>query len=144
MKIATFNINNVNKRLTNLLAWLKATKPDVICLQKLKASDREFPQDTLAKAGYSAVWRGQKSWNGVAILARGRDPIVTRRDLPGGDDVQARYIEPSSGFCRPAHKYCPQSPWFRSRVEPPKPYASVTCSYPRPTSYSKKVACWWS
>src|SRR6516162_8785653 len=107
MKIATFNINNVNKRLTNLLAWLKATKPDVVCLQELKASDREFPQDTLAKAGYSAVWRGQKSWNGVAILARGRDPIVTRRDLPGGDDVQARYIEAAVNGVLIASLYAP-------------------------------------
>ena len=94
MKIATFNINNINKRLANLLAWLRMAKPDVVCLQELKATDREFPQAALAKAGYSAVWRGQKSWNGVAILARGSEPIVTRTELPGdaGDD-QARYIE---------------------------------------------------
>jgi exodeoxyribonuclease-3 len=94
MKIATFNINNINKRLANLLAWLRMAKPDVVCLQELKATDREFPQAALAKAGYSAVRRGQKSWNGVAILARGSEPIVTRMELPGdaGDD-QARYIE---------------------------------------------------
>jgi exodeoxyribonuclease-3 len=94
MKIATFNINNINKRLANLLAWLRAAKPDVVCLQELKATDREFPQAAVAKAGYGAVWRGQKSWNGVAILARGSDPIVTRTELPGDtDDAQARYIE---------------------------------------------------
>jgi exodeoxyribonuclease III len=94
MKIATFNINNINKRLANLLAWLRAAKPDVVCLQELKATDREFPQAALAKAGYGAVWRGQKSWNGVAILARDGDPIVTRTELPGdADDAQARYIE---------------------------------------------------
>ncbi len=94
MKIATFNINNVNKRLANLLAWLRAAKPDVVCLQELKAADREFPQAAIGKAGYGAVWRGQKSWNGVAILARGCEPIVTRRELPGdADDTQARYIE---------------------------------------------------
>jgi exodeoxyribonuclease-3 len=94
MKIATFNINNINKRLANLLAWLKAAKPDVVCLQELKAADREFPQAAVEKAGYGAVWRGQKSWNGVAILARGGEPIVTRRELPGdADDDQARYIE---------------------------------------------------
>jgi exodeoxyribonuclease-3 len=94
MKIATFNINNINKRLANLLGWLRTAKPDVVCLQELKATDREFPQAALAKAGYSAAWRGQKSWNGVAILARGSEPIVTRTELPGdaGDD-QARYIE---------------------------------------------------
>jgi exodeoxyribonuclease III len=94
MKIATFNINNINKRLANLLAWLRTAKPDVVCLQELKATDREFPQAAIAKAGYGAVWRGQKSWNGVAILARGSDPIVTRNELPGDTaDAQARYIE---------------------------------------------------
>src|ERR1700760_610472 len=94
MKIATFNINNVNKRLPKLLRWLKAAKPDVVCLQELKAADREFPKAAIEKAGYGAVWRGQKSWNGVAILARGSDPIVTRTALPGdADDDQARYIE---------------------------------------------------
>jgi exodeoxyribonuclease III len=94
MKIATFNINNINKRLANLLAWLRTAKPDVVSLQELKAADREFPQAAIAKAGYGAVWRGQKSWNGVAILARGADPIVTRSELPGdANDTQARYIE---------------------------------------------------
>jgi exodeoxyribonuclease-3 len=94
MKIATFNINNINKRLANLLAWLRTAKPDVVCLQELKTTDREFPQAPIAKAGYGAVWRGQKSWNGVAILARGGDPIVTRKELPGdAADTQARYIE---------------------------------------------------
>ena len=94
MKIATFNINNINKRLANLLAWLRAARPDIVCLQELKAPDREFPQAAIEKAGYGAVWRGQKSWNGVAILARGSEPIVTRTDLPGdAEDAQARYIE---------------------------------------------------
>jgi exodeoxyribonuclease-3 len=94
MKIATFNINNVNKRLANLLAWLRMAKPDVVCLQELKAADREFPKAAIEKAGYGAVWRGQKSWNGVAILARGSEPIVTRAELPGDPgDTQARYIE---------------------------------------------------
>jgi exodeoxyribonuclease III len=94
MKIATFNINNVNKRLANLLAWLRAAKPDVVCLQELKAADREFPKAAIEKAGYGTAWRGQKSWNGVVILARGSEPIVTRTDLPGdAGDTQARYIE---------------------------------------------------
>ena len=93
MKIATFNINNINKRLANLLAWLRSAEPDVVCLQELKAADREFPQKAIAEAGYRAAWRGQKSWNGVAILARS-EPIVTRAELPGDpEDVQARYIE---------------------------------------------------
>src|SRR5262249_29548087 len=71
MKIATFNINNVRRRLPNLLAWLEAAEPDVVCLQELKASDREFPRTAIEKAGYGAVWRGERTWNGVAILARG-------------------------------------------------------------------------
>src|SRR5512145_331390 len=94
MKIATFNINNVNRRLPNLLRWLRAAKPDVVALQELKAADTEFPAAAIEKADYGAVWRGQKSWNGVAILARGQQPIVTHRSLPGDpDDTQSRYIE---------------------------------------------------
>jgi len=94
MKIATFNINNVNRRLPNLLAWLRAAKPDVVALQELKASDGEFPAAAIEKAGYGAVWRGQKTWNGVAILARNAEPILTRDRLPGRPgDLEARYIE---------------------------------------------------
>jgi exodeoxyribonuclease-3 len=94
MRIATFNINNVNKRLGNLLAWLAATTPDIVCLQELKAEPYSFPEAALRDAGYAAVWRGQKSWNGVAILARGNKPVLTRSALPGDpDDSQARYIE---------------------------------------------------
>jgi exodeoxyribonuclease III len=78
MKIVTFNINNINKRLENLIARLRTAKPDVVCLQELKATDGEFPQASLVKSGYDAAWHGQKSWNGVAILARGGEPIVTR------------------------------------------------------------------
>jgi exodeoxyribonuclease III len=94
MKIATFNVNNVNKRLANLLDWLRTAKPDVVSLQELKAADSEFPQAALAKAGYGAAWRGQRSWNGVAILARDCEPIVTRTELPGEPiDTESRYIE---------------------------------------------------
>ena len=94
MKIATFNINNVRKRLPNLLAWLRTAKPDVVCLQELKSTDAEFPAEAIRNAGYHAVWRGQKSWNGVAILARNKEPVLTRIDLPGDPaDQQSRYIE---------------------------------------------------
>jgi exodeoxyribonuclease III len=94
MKIVTFNINNINKRLANLLAYLRSAKPDVVCLQELKATDREFPKAAIEKAGYGAVWRGEKSWNGVAILARDSEPVITRSELPGNaGDRQSRYIE---------------------------------------------------
>lgn len=94
MKIATFNINNVNRRLDNLLAWLDEAEPDVVCLQELKARDIQFPATALANAGYGAVWRGEASWNGVAILAKGVEPVLTADELPGDpEDKQARYIE---------------------------------------------------
>ena len=94
MIIATFNINNVNKRLPNLLEWLRKAKPDVVCLQELKAADGEFPKAAIEAAGYGAAWSGQRSWNGVAILARGSEPLVTRTELPGDpDERQSRYIE---------------------------------------------------
>ena len=94
MKIATFNINNINKRLANLLHWLELAEPDVVCLQELKAEQDAFPLDAIESAGYSAVWQGQRSWNGVAILSRVGAPVLTRTALPGDDDDrQARYIE---------------------------------------------------
>jgi len=94
MKVATFNINNINRRLPNLLRWLRATKPDAVALQELKAADTEFPAAAIEKAGYGAVWRGQKTWNGVAILARNAEPVLIRDRLPGDPaDKEARYIE---------------------------------------------------
>ncbi|SHG25251.1 exodeoxyribonuclease-3 [Kaistia soli DSM 19436] len=94
MKIATFNVNGINGRLPVLLRWLAEAAPDVVCLQELKAPDDKFPAAALSQAGYGAVWQGQKAWNGVAILARGGEPIETRRGLPGEDeDSHSRYIE---------------------------------------------------
>ena len=94
MKIATFNVNGVNGRLGLLLEWLAEAKPDAVCLQELKTPDNRFPIDAINAAGYGAIWHGQKSWNGVAILARDADPIETRRGLPGDpDDSHSRYIE---------------------------------------------------
>ena len=94
VKIATFNINNVNRRLPNLLGWLRSAEPDVVCLQELKADDNQFPETPLRNAGYRAVWRGERTWNGVAILARDTSPVITRRQLPGDHaDKQSRYIE---------------------------------------------------
>ena len=129
MKIATFNINNVNRRLPNLLAWLRAEKPDVVCLQELKAEDRAFPEAALLDAGYSAIWQGQRTWNGVAILARGAELVLTRRSLPGDrTDKQARYIEAAvngvligciylpNGNPRPGPKYDYKLAWFERLI----------------------------
>jgi exodeoxyribonuclease III len=104
VRIATFNINNINKRLDNLLAWLAKTEPDVVSLQELKAEQEAFPVKALRTLGYEAVWLGERSWNGVAILARNHVPVLTRNSLPGNsgdhrdenhpnEDHQARYIE---------------------------------------------------
>ncbi|HEY1982153.1 MAG TPA: exodeoxyribonuclease III [Xanthobacteraceae bacterium] len=126
MKIATFNINNVNKRLPNLVAWLKSERPDIACLQELKCTDAEFPADAIRKAGYHAVWRGQKTWNGIAILSRGAEPVVTRTALPGdASDTQSRYIEAAidglivgciylpNGNPQPGPKFDYKLAWFK-------------------------------
>ena len=94
MRIATYNVNGIRSRLDNLLAWLAREQPDVACLQELKAPDEAFPIEAIRAAGYDAIWHGQKSWNGVAILARGSAPVESRRGLPGGrDDSHSRYLE---------------------------------------------------
>src|SRR5947209_7450307 len=94
MRIATYNVNGVNGRLPVLLRWLETAGPDIACLQELKAPDEKFPREAIERAGYGAIWHGQKSWNGVAILARGCEPVETRRGLPGDpDDSHSRYIE---------------------------------------------------
>jgi exodeoxyribonuclease III len=98
MRIATYNVNGVNGRLPVLLRWLEAARPDIVCLQELKAPQENFPAEPILAAGYGAVWHGQKSWNGVAILARGVTPEATRRGLPGDpDDTHSRYIEATVG-----------------------------------------------
>jgi len=94
MKIATYNVNGVNGRLPVLLRWLEETAPDVVCLQELKAPQEKFPEQAIINAGYNAIWHGQKSWNGVAILARGMQINEVRRALPGDpEDEHSRYIE---------------------------------------------------
>jgi exodeoxyribonuclease III len=112
ISIATFNVNSVNARLTNLLAWLADAKPDVVCLQELKCEDHKFPREAIEDAGYTALVHGQKSYNGVAILSR--LPIEEeRRGLPGDEaDAQARYLEalvslPNGSAVRVASLYCP-------------------------------------
>jgi exodeoxyribonuclease-3 len=108
VKIATLNINNVNKRLDNLLVWLARTEPDVVCLQELKTERPTFPAAPLRALGYGAVWQGERSWNGVAILARGCEPVLTRSSLPGNpEDSQARYIEAAVNGVLIASLYLP-------------------------------------
>lgn len=126
MKIATFNINDINRRLPNLLQWLKTAKPDIVCLQELKCTDAAFPAQALSRAGYHAVWRGQKTWNGVAILSRRSEPVLTRSSLPGDPaDTQARYIEAAvegilvaciylpNGNPQPGPKFDYKLAWFK-------------------------------
>jgi exodeoxyribonuclease-3 len=108
MKIATFNVNGINRRLENLLAWLASAKPDIVCLQELKAPDKQFPKSAIEAAGYGAVWRGQSAWNGVAILALGSEPVLTRNELPGDpSDAQSRYIEAAVNGILVASLYAP-------------------------------------
>ena len=98
MKIASFNVNGIAARLPNLLRWLAETRPDVACLQELKAPHEKFPEAAIREAGYGVIWHGQKSFNGVAILARGADPVEMRRVLPGDpEDLHSRYIEGQAG-----------------------------------------------
>lgn len=98
MKIATYNVNGVNGRLPVLLKWLKEAKPDIVCLQELKAPQEKFPLKEIEEAGYHAVWKGQKSWNGVAILSKNEKPVLRTNILEGDDeDEQSRYLEAKIG-----------------------------------------------
>lgn len=129
MKIATFNINGIRARLPNLISWLEREQPDIVCLQELKAADALFPSDEVAAAGYGALWVGQKSWNGVAILAKGAQPVESRRSLPGDpDDDQSRYVEAAvngvmigclylpNGNPRPGAKFAYKLAWFERLI----------------------------
>src|SRR5215469_7241579 len=125
MRIATYNVNGINGRLSDLLGWLKETEPHIACLQELKAPEDKFPGAAIRAAGYDAVWHGQKSWNGVAILARGAQPVEIRRGLPGDPgDANSRYIEAAidgmivgclylpNGNPAPGPKYDYKLKWF--------------------------------
>lgn len=130
MKIATFNVNGIKTRLAHLLAWLEREQPDVACLQELKALDEGFPRAEIEAAGYQAIWKGQRSWNGVAILVRAAAPIEVRRELPGdpGDD-HSRYIEAAvdgvivaclylpNGNPQPGPKFDYKLAWFERLLE---------------------------
>jgi exodeoxyribonuclease III len=129
VKVATFNINNINKRLDNLLSWLKKERPDVVSLQEVKAEQRAFPIEAIRSLGYEAVWEGERSWNGVAILARNQTPVLTRSSLPGDfQDQQARYIEAAvqgilitsiylpNGNPQPGPKFKYKLAWFKRLI----------------------------
>ena len=129
LKIATYNINGVRSRLPALLAWLEREQPDIACLQELKAPDDAFPVEAIEAAGYGAIWQGQTSWNGVAILARGMVPLESRRGLPGDpSDTQSRYIEAAAhgvivgclylpnGNPRPGPKFDYKLAWFERLI----------------------------
>ncbi len=130
LKIATFNINGIRARRANLLEWLEREQPDVVCLQELKAQDADFPIDDIRAAGYGAIWQGQKSWNGVAILSKGDDPLEIRRGLPGDpDDTHSRYLEAAAhgviiaclylpnGNPQPGPKFDYKLSWFERFIE---------------------------
>jgi exodeoxyribonuclease-3 len=130
MKIATFNINGINSRLASLLQWLEREAPDVVCLQELKAPGNRFPAKALTDAGYGAIWHGQTSWNGVAILAKDTMPIESRRGLPGDRlDSQSRYIEAAvngvliacvylpNGNPQPGPKFDYKLAWFERLIQ---------------------------
>lgn len=108
LKVATFNVNGIGTRLPHLLQWLEKERPDIACLQELKAVDTRFPRLDLERAGYGAIWHGQQSWNGVAILARDANPVETHRGLPGDtDDNQSRYLEAAAHGIIVASIYLP-------------------------------------
>jgi exodeoxyribonuclease III len=129
LKVATFNVNGINPRLHHLLGWLEKEKPDIVCLQELKAADEAFPVKAINDAGYGAIWHGQRLWNGVAILARDSDPVETRRGLPGNDaDDHSRYLEAAvhgilvgclylpNGNPRPGPKFQYKLAWFERLI----------------------------
>ena len=130
LKLATFNVNGIKSRLPHLLLWLEREAPDIVCLQELKALDDAFPIADIRAAGYGAIWQGQRSWNGVAILAKGVDPVEVRRGLPGDpSDDQSRYLEAAvdgilvaclylpNGNPRPGPKFDFKLAWFERLIQ---------------------------
>ncbi|HVY81461.1 MAG TPA: exodeoxyribonuclease III [Steroidobacteraceae bacterium] len=130
MKIGTYNVNSIGSRLTNLLEWLEREAPEIACLQELKTPDNRFPAAAIRKAGYGCIWHGQVSYNGVAILAKGVEPVEIRRGLPGDpDDTHSRYIEADvygirvgclylpNGNPQPGPKFDYKLKWFERLIE---------------------------
>lgn len=135
LKIATYNINGINGRLPVLLKWLQEAQPDIVCLQELKAPDERFPLAAIEAAGYQAVWHGQKSWNGVAILSRSLPIQEVRRALPGDpNDIQSRYLEAVIGEMVIACLYCPNGNPY-----PGEKFDYKLKWYKRLTTHAKKL-----
>ena len=141
MKIGTYNVNSIGSRLTNLLEWLEREAPEIACLQELKTPDNRFPAAAIRKAGYGCIWHGQVSYNGVAILAKGIEPVEMRRGLPGDpDDAHSRYIEAEvhgitvaclylpNGNPQPGPKFDYKLKWFERLIE----HATTLFRLPRP------------
>ena len=141
MRIATFNVNGIRSRLPNLLEWLQRETPDVVCLQELKSTDDTFPALAITAAGYGSIWHGQKAWNGVAILARGTNPVESRRGLPeGNNDSHSRYIEATvkgiligclylpNGNPQPGPKFDYKLAWFERLIH----HAATLCCSDQP------------
>lgn len=141
MKIATYNVNGVNGRLPVLLRWLKESQPDVACLQELKAPNEKFPEQDIHEAGYTAIWHGQKSWNGVAILAKNKYEIKeVGRGLPGDpEDEQSRYIQAMvngimivclylpNGNPAPGPKFDYKMAWFKRLITKARSLVKLKC-----------------
>ncbi|WP_126447661.1 exodeoxyribonuclease III [Sulfuricystis multivorans] len=106
MKVATWNVNSLKVRLPHLIDWLKAVQPDVVCLQETKTEDAGFPFAEIAAAGYHAIHNGQKTYNGVAILARSQAGDIVR-ELPGFEDGQKRLLAATVGPVRFICAYMP-------------------------------------
>ena len=135
MKIASFNINNINRRLPNLLSWLREAELDIVCLQELKAAAADFPAEAIRQAGYHAAWRGETRWNGVAILARWT-PVVTRTDLPDdAHDGQCHYLEAAVNGLLVASIYAPNG------NPSPVPNSITSCLNPL-TAHAAELRDW--
>jgi len=142
MKVATYNVNGINGRLPVLLRWLEQCRPDIVCLQELKAPDERFPAEAIRNQGYDAIWHGQKSWNGVAILSRVGQIHETRRGLPGDpDDSHSRYLEAAvngiivgalylpNGNPRPGPKFEYKLRWMRRLLDHAAGLISTSCRW---------------
>lgn len=135
MRLATYNVNGINGRLDVLLRWLDQAAPDVACLQELKAPDARFPVREIEKAGYGAVWHGQRAWNGVAILAKDNQPLLTRKGLPGDPyDADSRYIEAAVDGTLIGCMYVPNgNPW------PSEKFDAKLAWFDRLTAYAAEL-----